>query len=142
MSHHKIGFMGGFFAPGSLTPLTFGTGRTRPTDLTFHTIGIPERDISLRTLRSLVLTTFEIGENEIAPIDVHSVEWSNRSVPVQNALFLVLIFIKNATRFARARTGQLALHTAHWHGFSSAWLWRSIAELFFINNWILMTLPA
>ena len=47
MSHHKIGFMGGFSAPGRLTPLTFGTGSTRPTDLTFHTIGIPERDISL-----------------------------------------------------------------------------------------------
>ena len=65
MSHHKIGFMGGFSAPGRLTPLTFGTGRTRPTGLTFHTIGIPERDVSLRTLRSLVLTTFEIGKDKL-----------------------------------------------------------------------------
>ena len=65
MSHHKIGFMGGFSAPGSLTPLTFGTGRTRPTDLTFRTIGIPERDVSLRTLRSLVVTTFEIGKDKL-----------------------------------------------------------------------------
>ena len=65
MSHHKIGFMGGFSAPGRLTPLTFGTGRTRPTRLTFHTIRIPERDVSLRSLRSLVLTTLEIGEDKL-----------------------------------------------------------------------------
>ena len=65
MSHHKIGFMGGFSVPGRLTPLTFGTGRTRPTRLTFLTIGIPERDVSLRTLRSLILTTFEIGEDKL-----------------------------------------------------------------------------
>ena len=50
MTHHKIGLMGGFSAPGRLTPLTFGTGSTRPTGLTFHTIGIPERDVSLRTM--------------------------------------------------------------------------------------------
>ena len=65
MSHHKIGFMDGFSAPGRLTPLTFGTGRTRPTGLTFHTIGIPERDVSLHKLRSLVLTTFEIGKDKL-----------------------------------------------------------------------------
>ena len=65
MCHHKIGFMGGFSAPGRLTPLTFGTGSTRPTGLTFHTIGIPERDVFLRTRRSLVLTTFEIGEDKL-----------------------------------------------------------------------------
>ena len=65
MSHHKIGLMGGFSVPGRLTPLTFGIGSTRPTGLTFHTIGIPERDVSLRTLRSLVLTTFEIGKDEL-----------------------------------------------------------------------------
>ena len=65
MSHHKIGFMGGFSAPGRLTLLTFGTGSTRPTGLTFHAIWIPERDIPLRTLRSLVLTTFEIGEDKL-----------------------------------------------------------------------------
>ena len=65
MSHNEIGFMGGSSAPGRLTPLTFGTGSTRPTGLTFHTIGIPERDVSLRTLRSLVLTTFEIGKDKL-----------------------------------------------------------------------------
>ena len=65
MSHHKIGFMCGFSAPGRLTPLTFGTGSTRPTGLTFHTIRILERDISLRTLRSLVLTIFKIGEDKL-----------------------------------------------------------------------------
>ena len=65
MSHHKIGFMGGFSAPGRLTPLTLGTGSTRPTGLTFHTIGIPERDVSLCTLRPFVLTTFEIGEDKL-----------------------------------------------------------------------------
>ena len=65
MSHHKIRFMGGFSAPGRLTPLTFGTGRTLPTGLTFHTIGLPERDVSLCTLRSLILTTLEIGEDKL-----------------------------------------------------------------------------
>ena len=65
MSHHEIGFMGGFSAPGRLSPLTFGTGSTHSTGLTFHTIGIPERDVSLRTLRSFVLTTFEIGEDKL-----------------------------------------------------------------------------
>ena len=65
MSHHEIGFMGGFSAPGRLTPLTFGTGSTHPTGLTFHTIGIPERDVSLRTLRSFILTAFEIGEDKL-----------------------------------------------------------------------------
>ena len=65
MSHHEIGFMGGFSTPGRLTPLTFGTGSTHPTGLTFHTIGIPERDVSLRTLRSFVLTTFEIGKDKL-----------------------------------------------------------------------------
>ena len=65
MSHHKNGFMGGFSAPGRLTPLTFGTGSKHPSGLTFHTIGILERDVSLRTLRSLVLTTFEIGEDKL-----------------------------------------------------------------------------
>ena len=62
MSHDKNGFMGGFSAPGRLT---FGTGSKRPSGLTFHTIGILERDVSLRTLRSLVLTTFEIGEDKL-----------------------------------------------------------------------------
>ena len=65
MSHHKIGFMGGFSAPGRLTLLTFGTGSTRPTGLAFHAIWIPERDVPLRTLRSLVLTTFEIGKDKL-----------------------------------------------------------------------------
>ena len=65
MSHHKIGFMGGSSAPGRLTPLTFGTGSSRPTGLTFHTIGILEREVSLCTLRSLVLTTFEIREDKL-----------------------------------------------------------------------------
>ena len=64
MCHNKIGFMGGFSAPGRLTPLTFGTGSTRPTKI-FHTIGILERDVSLRTLRSLVLATFEIGKYKL-----------------------------------------------------------------------------
>ena len=57
--------MVGFSAPGRLTLLTFGTGSTCPTGLTFHTIWIPERDVSLRTLHSLLLTAFEIGKDEL-----------------------------------------------------------------------------
>ena len=60
-----MGFMGGFSSPGSLTPLTFRTGSTHPTGLTFHTIRIPERDVSFRTLLSFVLTTFKIGEDKL-----------------------------------------------------------------------------
>ena len=46
-------------------------------------------------------------KNEITPKDVHSVEWSDRSVPVQKRSGVVVI-ITNAIRCASdtARTGQ------------------------------------
>ena len=65
MCHHKIGFVGGFSAPGRLTSLAFQTGSTRPTWLTFRTIGINQWRVPLRTLGSLILATFEIGKDEL-----------------------------------------------------------------------------
>ena len=52
-------------------------------------------------------------ENQITPIHIHSVEWSDRSEPVQKLTFLVLMFITNATRFAtvRARWSVWVLHS-------------------------------
>ena len=64
MGHHEIGFVGGFSAPGRLTSLAFRTGSTRPTWLTFRTIRIHQWRVPLRTLRSLILATFEIGEDD------------------------------------------------------------------------------
>ena len=65
MGHHKIGIVGGFFAPGRLASLAFGTGSIRPIWLTFRTIAIYQWHVPLRTLGSLILTTFEIGEDEL-----------------------------------------------------------------------------
>ena len=42
-------------------------------------------------------------ENEIKPIHVCSVEWSNRSVTVQKRTFWSLCSLKNVSRFATAR---------------------------------------
>ena len=65
MGHHEIGFVGGFSTPGRLTSLAFRTGSTHPTWLTFRTIGIYQWRVPLCTLRSLILATFEIGEDEL-----------------------------------------------------------------------------
>ena len=65
MGHHEIGFVGGFPAPGRLTSLAFRTGSTGPTWLTLRTIGIHQWRVPLRTLGSLILATFEIGEDEL-----------------------------------------------------------------------------
>ena len=39
--------------------------------------------ISLARHRAFIIALGHDIENEITPIDVHSVEWSDRSVPVQ-----------------------------------------------------------
>ena len=59
--------------------------------------------ISLARHRAFIIASRDaIQENEITPIDVHSVEWSDRSVPVQKRSGVVVNVYKRDT--VRERT--------------------------------------
>ena len=86
--------------------------------------------ISLARQRAYIASRDAIHENEITPIYVHSVEWSDRSVPVQKRSGIVVnVYKRDTVRNRYSVAGQAGSTHPIDKAFPGRWLFFRSTEL-------------